>query len=566
MGRKVFISVLGTTKYRACTYSFTKNNGDIFTCQTRFIQEATLDLIEAQNWNGNDRIYIFVTKGDNGSEKKNWEVKDDIRDGEPYIGLQKTLSNKGFKAKVESISISDGNDQNEIWDIFNEFYRLIEEGDQLYFDITHGYRYIPMLVLVLGNYTKFMKETVIEHISYGKFEVTAPQKPIVDLLPLTMLQNWTSAAASFREMGLVGSLVNALNDELTAKTFQRKSSISLGTLGKDLKSFEGQILTCRGKDLIKGQKTTAIKNMNRIIQREALLPSPLKVILQAVLGSLSEFKVKSTDNIVSALKWCKQFKLVQQGYTLCQEGLVTIVCERLASLNPYSGNVKKYRDYWSAIFGIDDSVASDETQWRSTLAENRALTHAILSLDWVINTRKEYTNLTKKRNQVNHGGFTGDMSEDVIIQTFEDTVDKCIELMSQDMVQPEIVSDDGESKIFLNVSNHPVAKWSASQIDEAQKYGTIDEIGFPVVPPDMDNNEYNALIEECLAKINEIISGKNATVHIMGEMTLTFALVKRLQARGVRCVASTTERCVRETDDGAKESIFKFVQFREYEC
>ncbi len=566
MGRKVFISVLGTTKYRACTYSFTKNNGNIFTCQTRFIQEATLDLIEAQSWNENDRIYIFVTKGENGSEEKNWEVKDDIRDGEPYIGLQKTLSNKGFKAKVESIRICDGNDQDEIWGIFNEFYRLIEEGDKLYFDITHGYRYIPMLVLVLGNYTKFLKKTTIEHISYGKFEVTDPKKPIVDLLPLTMLQNWTSAAASFREMGLVGSLVNALNDELTAKTFQRKSSISLGTLGKDLKSFEGQILTCRGKDLIKGQKTTAIKNMNKIIQREALLPSPLKVILQDVLESLSDFKVKSTDNIVSALKWCKQFKLVQQGYTLCQEGLVTIVCERLASLNPYGkGNVKKYRDYWSAIFGIKDSVASDETQWRSTLAENCELTHAILSLNWVKNTRKEYTSMTEKRNQVNHGGFTGDMSEDEIIQTFEDTVDKCIELMSQDMPQPEIVSDDEKAKIFLNVSNHPVAKWSASQIDEAQKYGTIDEIGFPVVPPDIDKNESKALIEECLSKINEKISGKNATVHIMGEMTLTFALVKRLQARGIRCVASTTERCVKELDGGIKESTFKFVRFREYE-
>ena len=565
MGRKVFISVLGTTKYRTCTYSFTKNNGDIFKCQTRFIQEATLDLIEAQNWNENDRIYIFVTKGDNGSEKKNWEVKDDTRDGESYIGLQKTLNDKGFKAKVESISICDGNGQDEIWGIFNDFYRLIEEGDELYFDITHGYRYIPMLVLVLGNYTKFMKNTVIEHISYGKFEVTEPEKPIVDLLPLTMLQNWTSAAASFREMGLVGGLVNALNDELNAKTFQRKNSISLETLGKDLKSFEGQMLTCRGKELIKGKKATAIKNMNKIIPREALLPSPLKVILQAVLGSLSDFKVKSNDNIVSALKWCKQFKLVQQGYTLCQEGLVTIICDRLASLNPYD-KAKKYRDYWSAILGIKDDVALDETLWQSTLAENRALTHAILSLDWVKNIRKEYSSLTKKRNDVNHGGFTGNLSEEEIIQTFEDTVDKCIELMSQEITPPEIVSDDEKPKIFLNMSNHPMAKWSENQIKEAQKYGQIDEIDFPTVSPDIDWDESKSLIDEYLSGINEKIQGKNATVHIMGEMTLTFALVKRLQARGIRCVASTTERCVRETAEGVKESIFKFVRFREYEC
>lgn len=564
MGRKVFISVLGTTKYRTCTYSFTKSNGEFFTCQTKFIQVATLDLIEAQNWEGNDKIYIFVTKGDNGSEKKNWEVKDDIRDGESYIGLHKTLSDKGFKAKVESIIISDGNEQDEIWDIFNEFYDLIKEGDELYFDITHGYRYIPMLVLVFGNYTRFMKKTVTKHISYGKFEVTDAEKPIVDLLPLAILQNWTSAAASFQEMGMVSGLVNALNDELRAKTFQKKSSISLVRLGEDIKSFEGQILTCRGKELIDGHVATAVNQKYKTIKREALLPRPLKEILQEVLKSLSDFKDKSTDNIVSALKWCKRFKLVQQGYTLCQEGLITIACEQLGDSNPYK-KAKDNRNYWSAIFAIDDKTAADESQWQSYLAKNRELTRKMLLSDWVINTRKEYYSLTQHRNDINHGGFTTDKTAEEIIKDFEGIVDKCIRLMSQDITLPKVVSIDEKPKVFVNVSNHPTAKWSEGQLKEARRYGQIEEIGFPLISPYIDCDEAKSLVEETISRIDEKISGKNATVHIMGEMTLTFALVKRLQAKGIRCVASTTERCVKELDGGIKESTFKFVRFREYE-
>ena len=41
-------------------------------------------------------------------------------------------------------------------------------------------------------------------------------------------------------------------------------------------------------------------------------------------------------------------------------------------------------------------------------------------------------------------------------------------------------------------------------------------------------------------------------------------LVNRLQAIGIPCVASTTERVVTEESDGRKVSQFRFVQFRSY--
>ena len=33
----------------------------------------------------------------------------------------------------------------------------MQDGDELYFDLTHGFRYLPMLVMVLINYSKFLK-------------------------------------------------------------------------------------------------------------------------------------------------------------------------------------------------------------------------------------------------------------------------------------------------------------------------------------------------------------------------------------------------------------------------
>ena len=53
------------------------------------------------------------------------------------------------------------------------------------------------------------------------------------------------------------------------------------------------------------------------------------------------------------------------------------------------------------------------------------------------------------------------------------------------------------------------------------------------------------------------------TVHLMGEMNFTFALITKLKARGIKCVASTTQRETVE-EGGVKVSKFNFVRFREY--
>lgn len=52
--RKVFVSVLGTGFYEVCRYEGSK--------PTRFIQQATLEWLKAEEWTENDRILIFTTE------------------------------------------------------------------------------------------------------------------------------------------------------------------------------------------------------------------------------------------------------------------------------------------------------------------------------------------------------------------------------------------------------------------------------------------------------------------------------------------------------------------------
>ena len=118
--------------------------------------------------------------------------------------------------------------------------------------------------------------------------------------------------------------------------------------------------------------------------------------------------------------------------------------------------------------------------------------------------------------------------------------------------------------MFINLSNHPSANWSAEQRNTAELlYGEIFDLPFPVVDPSGDEGYIASLADEYCRKILDLSDGMPVTVHLMGEMTLTYSIVAALCQLGVRCVASTTERIVTEVD-GKKVSEFHFVQFREY--
>lgn len=118
--------------------------------------------------------------------------------------------------------------------------------------------------------------------------------------------------------------------------------------------------------------------------------------------------------------------------------------------------------------------------------------------------------------------------------------------------------------MFVNLTNHPSSGWSEEQLKAAWQYGEVVDFGFPDVKPDMTSDDVRLLAEELVKEIMLMGNGERICVHIMGEMTFTFALVSRLKALDITCVASTTERIVKMMPDGKKISEFKFVQFRKY--
>jgi len=118
----------------------------------------------------------------------------------------------------------------------------------------------------------------------------------------------------------------------------------------------------------------------------------------------------------------------------------------------------------------------------------------------------------------------------------------------------------GGDPLFLNLSNHPSAGWSEEQRGAALELAScVMDLPFPAVEPVLDEAEVAALAAEVLAQVP---AGTTAAM-VQGEFTLTFRLVRALEARGVPCFAATTAREVVERG-GEKLSTFRFVRFRRY--
>jgi hypothetical protein len=119
-----------------------------------------------------------------------------------------------------------------------------------------------------------------------------------------------------------------------------------------------------------------------------------------------------------------------------------------------------------------------------------------------------------------------------------------------------------DAPMLVNLSNHPSGFWSEEQLAAARQFGDIVDVPFPNIDPSSSSSTVHSIADKAAGDITAM--AEDIVVHVMGEMTFTYAVVSRLKALGIHCIASTTERKTTFNPDGTKVSEFQFVKFREY--
>lgn len=565
--RKVFISILGTGNYKPCIY----RQGDFTSTETRFIQEATLDFLRKHSeWSATDAAYIFLTPT---ARTANWQAEPiniyDSHKVKDYAGLEPTLSQMGLPFPVEPIEISEEGDEEAIWSVFRSIYDQIREGDRLYIDITHSFRYLPMLLLVLTNYAKELKGAEVVSITYGNWEAKTEIKPIVDLGALIELQDWTVAAGEFLRNGRASGLA-----DLTSK---RVSSIQnepgnenidasrLDDLADKLTTVSENLITIRGKEILSGE---IFKELDKYTHGlDVGLITPMVPLINKIKDSFRDFNTKpSVSNGFAAARWCWRMKLYQQSITILQETMKAYV----AASHGYPSDTKRYLELASKAFFIA-KTNTPEHKWKldernSTDREKRAKVVRQYLADPVVRELCQlYDEIGELRNDFNHAGIrqepiNGGDIPDRIDELISDTEEM---MRGKQTIEPLPTPPPG-APLLINLSNHPSADWGTRQRETAEMYGEIEDMDFPAIPPEAGEREITDLAEEYVSRIEERAETRDVTVHIMGEMTFCYAVITRLQPLGIPCIASTTRRQITEAADGVKEVHFDFETFRKY--
>lgn len=162
------------------------------------------------------------------------------------------------------------------------------------------------------------------------------------------------------------------------------------------------------------------------------------------------------------------------------------------------------------------------------------------------------------RNDYNHAGFRGNaMGAKKVIDNIARYLETCTNLLVTETA-------DNRVSVFLNLSNHPSSHWGEEQKKAAAQFGTILDMTFPQISASANESEIESIANDILQQIRSKYADVRLTVHIMGEMTFTYAIVDRLKALGIPCVASCTDRVADDLGQGDKISHFQFIRFRAY--
>ena len=349
MGRH-FISVLGTGMYSETNYCYEGKN-----VKTPFVQEALLDMLFEEAKPG-DKVSIFLT---DQAKEKNWESREYTekerenaeKNGrvlpEISVGLKEILTPKYGKilAEEEKCMLPLGGTEEELWKIFHVILDSIEENEEVYIDITHSLRNIPIQMLAVIFYARTLKSIQVQGIYYGAFEVkTEEGTPIFNLRTFLDVLDWSQAAKSFIKYGDSDQIYELCQEQ--QKVYREKMRDLLYTV-KELNLFTHDLETSRGYydvQLERKCKASALGTYKRYKKaytklldidaekqegetKQASIIAPMEGLLNCIDRSIENFDVDTNLDLgMEAVRWAIEKKKTQQGFTALEETIKTFLC------------------------------------------------------------------------------------------------------------------------------------------------------------------------------------------------------------------------------------------------
>ena len=301
------------------------------------------------------------------------------------------------KCEYESIIISDGKTQKEIWDIFGKIADYVPENEEVILDITHGFRSQPVILLACLVYLKALKNVKLKKILYAAFEARDENNvtPVFDLKPFLDLMDWSYGVYEFIRNGNTKEFRKLLSDaQRNTYIFNDKiKAKKLKVAGNILEEFSNAMSVVNVNDMLATAKNYKNAMPDIIKETENISEAkPFGLLIDKVKERMNKLGMPYKEQEgkgfiktnVEIIKWYLETEQYQQAITLMTELIITVKCILIGE-NPYSfENRKKAIE----IIGKEiDMVKSGEKNRLETKESNL------------------FGKLGEVRNEINHAGM-----------------------------------------------------------------------------------------------------------------------------------------------------------------
>jgi len=354
--------------------------------ETKLVSKALLDYIEP------DEVYVL------GTEESLWSLADEL------IGSYK------------KVLVPFGKTEEELWEIF----RIINEevdvsGKDIYLDITHGFRAIPLLVSTVVNLFSKVRGARVRGLFYGIFEAKDEKgrTPVVDLLPILELNEWIEGFTLFKNYGDGDSLAKLIEGKLSElDPRQRKRMGNLNKLPKLLKKYS-QAVGFTAVNFI----PSSVEQVARLINGLENLPKDLLAIdllKDPINRTYREVERKHTEewrNQYEIVRWLFNERRYSQAVIALEECILTCIMEKL-NLEP-----------------LDDARKNLGRAFREDAGRNAFFTPQLNSL---------FSRIQDLRNRTGHAFMQRDATEGHIrnaVSDLERYINEAYQILSDDSVK-----------------------------------------------------------------------------------------------------------------------------------
>ncbi|GAB4533094.1 MAG: hypothetical protein Fur0018_22140 [Anaerolineales bacterium] len=357
-----------------------------------------------------------------------------------YPAFKGTFEHDFPGIKLNPVEIPSGRSEQEIWQLFSTMTETILQAPEqhIVFDITHGFRSLPVLALLAAAYARSAFDVHIDAVLYGAFDASKDNKtPMFDLSPMLTLLEWAAATDSFNRTGdsrYLSSLLQQQQKALALRWQGQSEKLSqLSALGNLAAGMEKITQALR---LIRPHKAMELAvNLPEYTEKagpvlaEAAGALPFTLLLDRVNSTYAPLGLEGSDqNQKLALekerlmiRWYAEREQWVQAAALAREWLVSWVMAHLG-ITPETSSAERHR--------VEGFVNSEAEAYLQAKKEARPFTPIFLrDLPQVETVLSLWKSFTEVRNDILHAGMRDEPGDPKsLIQQIETALKRIEEL------------------------------------------------------------------------------------------------------------------------------------------